>query len=272
MKDSLPLFSDEEMEQLAQTCASRDARPVDSELKQFTKLQGEARKCAKAVASTGRLRHQAAWDALMPILDKMQKLLSQRGANHREAVRGLPEWGFWWQDFSRRNRLSISFRTIQYRLNRYRGVSGSGKQHCLRATRQEQINLAITAQEGHRIAAACISGMGSVDAARHFYGVSLPLETVEEIKERLFARKPRTARGNRTASAQSIMSNAGPQIRECIEGLSAAEAAILLESALVSMIDKFCPGTGIRAKIECEPLLPQLEAGPIRTSIDRDAA
>lgn len=108
--------------------------------------------------------------------------------------------------------------------------------------------------------------------AKHFYDVSLPLEKVEEIKNRLFARKARIPRRDRSALAQAIILNAGPRIRECIEGLHGAEAAKILQCALSSMIDKFCPGIGLRAHVECLAPPRQVEAGPIRTSINRDVA
>lgn len=272
MTGSLSFFSDEEMEQLAQTCASSNAQTDDDEVKQFEQLQVAARKCAKLVASTGRQHHQAAWDALLPILDKMQKLLSQRGANHKDATNGLPEWGFWWRDFSRRNNLNISFRTVQYRLNRLRETSSSRKQQRLGLTRQEQIDLAKTAWEGHQLASASITGIGGVDAARSFYSCCLPLENIQEMRDRLYSRRGRPPLKDPTARAKSITLAAGPRIRECIVGLNGEEAADVLQVALSSIAEKYCPGIGLRVNVECKVPPHPTEAESIRTSIDRDAA
>jgi hypothetical protein len=202
----------------------------------------------------------------------MQKLLSQRGANHKDATNGLPEWGFWWRDFSRRNNLNISFRTVQYRLNRLRETSSSRKQHRLGLTRQEQIDLAKTAWEGHQLASASITGIGGVDAARSFYSCCLPLETIQEIRGRLFSRPGHPPRKDRTARAKSITLAAGPRIRECIVGLNDAEAADVLQVALSSIIEKFCPGIGIRAHVECLAPKCEIQAAPAGVSLDREVA
>ena len=185
MADPSFLFPYEEMERLAQDCASSVSRDEDSEFMQFKSLQIEARKCAKAVANTSRPQHEAAWQQLLPILDRMQKLLSQRGVDHKRAGADLPEWKPWWDSFSGTNRLTISFRTVQHRLNRFRGISNGENLHRARATRQEQLQLALTAKAGHRLAAVCKSGMGSVSEALAFYRESLALEKVEEITDRL---------------------------------------------------------------------------------------
>lgn len=272
MTDSLPSIQDEGTGELAQSCASSSVGPGDSELKQFTELQAEAKKYAKEVASTGRPLHQSAWDALLPILDKMQKLLSQRGANHKNASRGLPEWGFWWHDFSQRNHLGISFRTVQYRLNRFRGLSSGRKQHRPGLSRREQIALADTAAKGHSLAKVCKSGMGSVDEANSFYACSLPLENIEEIRERLDARQGRPLRRDRTGRARSITLAAGPRISENISGLHAAEAADILQDALSRIIERFCPDIGLSVHVERVAPKPDVEAAPVGTSLDRDVA
>jgi hypothetical protein len=272
MSTQSSLLQDEEIEQPAQDCASLSVDSGDSELNQFTELQAEAKKYAKVVASTGRQHHQTAWDALLPILDKMQKLLSQRGANHKDAAISLPEWGFWWHDFSRRNNLNISFRTVQYRLNRLRETSSSRKHHRLGLTREEQIDLAKTAWEGHQLAEASITGIGGVNAARTFYTRCLPLETIQEIQHRLFARRGRPLPKDRTARVKSIAIAAGPRIRECIAGLDAAEAADVLQVALSSIIEQCCSDIDIRAHVECLAPKHEIEAVPVNASSDREVA
>src|ERR1700691_2400359 len=124
MEKSSYLFPHEELERLAQDCASSDTKDQDSGLTHFKSLQCEARRCAKAVVSTSKIQHHAAWQELLAILDNMQKLLSQQGVNHKTAGANLPDWKSWWKTFSDTNRITISFRTVQYRLNRYRDKSG----------------------------------------------------------------------------------------------------------------------------------------------------
>jgi len=272
MSTQLSLPPKEEIEEPAQDCASSNLGSSDSELQQFTELQVEAKKYAKVVASTCMQHHQAAWDGLLPILDKMQKLLSERGANHKQATNGLPGWGFWWHDFSLRNNLNISFRTVQYRLNRLREASSSRKQHGPRLTRQEQIDLARTAWEGHQLASVSITGIGGVDAAKSFYRCCLPLEAIQEIQHRLSARRGRPLPKDRAARVKSIAIAAGPRIRENIAGLDAAEAADILQDALSSIIERFCPAVGVSVHIECIALKREVEAEPVGASVDREVA
>ena len=131
----------------------------------------------------GRL-HKAAWDKLFPILDKMQKLLSQRGADHAQAEPSLPEWKIWWVDFSTMYHLNISFRTVQDRLRAYREKPGGEKLQRLRVTRAEQRQLAITAKLAYRLATAIQTGEGTEGALDSFLRESLSLEHVDQIESR----------------------------------------------------------------------------------------
>jgi hypothetical protein len=86
----------------------------------FTLLDLSAREKAKDVTPACQAL-RTAWDALLPILDEMHSLLSQRGKNyelHRAA--NLPGWGEWFKSFKRKTGLDITMRNVQLRLLKYR--------------------------------------------------------------------------------------------------------------------------------------------------------
>ena len=66
-----------------------------------------------------------AFDDLIPDLDIMQAMLSQRG-RYRKLMDtlGLPTWTAWFKDFEKRCALEYSLKTVQRRLKEYRGELG----------------------------------------------------------------------------------------------------------------------------------------------------
>lgn len=67
------------------------------------------------------------WEEAMPYIDKMQKLLSQRGAERYKILKeaGLPTWTEWAKGYA--EKLRTSFRTMQRRISELRG----GGKRCL---------------------------------------------------------------------------------------------------------------------------------------------
>jgi hypothetical protein len=65
-------------------------------------------------------------DQVVPQLEKMQSLLSHRGADRKKILRqaGLPGWTPWAKAYA--SKLDRSFRTIQDRIKRFRGPQASG--------------------------------------------------------------------------------------------------------------------------------------------------
>jgi hypothetical protein len=74
----------------------------------------------------------ASWDILMPLIDRMQAMLSQRG-EQRELMDtlGLPSWTEWFKEFRPRLK-EVTLRTIQRKIAEYRG-----KKPVKRDTRQK---------------------------------------------------------------------------------------------------------------------------------------
>jgi len=67
------------------------------------------------------------WEEAMPFIDKMQGLLSQRGAERRKILKeaGLPKWTEWAKGYA--EKLHTSVRTMQRRISKMRG----GGKRCL---------------------------------------------------------------------------------------------------------------------------------------------
>ena len=66
------------------------------------------------------------FDALVPLLDLMQSMLSERGSRRKLMdTLGLPTWTEWFNEFRPRLHEEITLRTVQRRLRQYRDDSDS---------------------------------------------------------------------------------------------------------------------------------------------------
>jgi hypothetical protein len=89
------------------------------------------------------------FDALIPLLDQMQSMLSQRGSQRiLMDTLGLPTWTDWFNDFRPRLHEDISFRTIQRRLRAYRDDSEAGNES--EPPRRRSVDKSETVQPGSR--------------------------------------------------------------------------------------------------------------------------
>jgi hypothetical protein len=67
------------------------------------------------------VKAKADFDALVPLLDLMQSMLSQRGSRRRLMdTLGLPTWTEWFTEFRPRLHEEITLRTVQRKLREYR--------------------------------------------------------------------------------------------------------------------------------------------------------
>jgi len=266
------LFSGEVAGELAQNCASSNFDGNDVGRAQFTFLEEAARKMAKDVARTGTL-HQGAWDKLFPVLDRMQRLLSQRGTDHAHAEPSLPEWKVWWVDFSTTYHLNVSFRTVQERLRAYREDSGGEKLQRPRVTRAEQRQLAVTAKLAYRLAAAIQTGEGTEGALDSFLRESLSLEHVDQIEKRFASDFNEPHPSDKTALGHTMIRMAGPQIRACLEDLGPMEARNVLQNAFSKIVAKFWRGGEISVSVKCSARSVSPEKADLITMpIDHHAA
>jgi hypothetical protein len=81
-------------------------------------------------------------DQMIPRLDKMQALLSQRGAARKKVLKlaGLPSWPGYAKQYA--EKLGCSFRTIQDHITGFRrnGTSGPSQQHAASAKKSERLD------------------------------------------------------------------------------------------------------------------------------------
>lgn len=109
-------------EKLAKGFASSPAQPAQSLQGEYNLLNNSAVKAASKVARRYDALDQA-WSELLPTLDQMQALLSQRGADRQDAGEGkLPTWTEWLKAFLKATGLGVTMWTIQSHLVKLRGL------------------------------------------------------------------------------------------------------------------------------------------------------
>ena len=102
--------------------ASSGLEALETLKREFKGLNESAHDKAKAITPAAQ-NLNVAWDDLLPDLDKMQSLLSQRGES-RELLRDahLPTWSRWWKSFQKETGLSTTLHTVQVRLKKFRSM------------------------------------------------------------------------------------------------------------------------------------------------------
>src|ERR1035438_5684912 len=106
--------------------ASFGVEALEALKREFKGLNESAHERAKDIAPSSKAL-TVAWDNLLPILDKMQSLLSQRGED-RELLRNahLPTWSRWWKSFQKETGLNTTLHTVQVRRSEERRVGKEG--------------------------------------------------------------------------------------------------------------------------------------------------
>ena len=112
---TIDLFEDQA--ELAPQGASDNDKRLKAELNDLERIAvGKAEKLKLT-----REGYECQWDDLLPVLDQIQKLLSQRGANRdRRNPERLPSWTQWWSRFRCSLHLEVGFRRVQKKLKVYR--------------------------------------------------------------------------------------------------------------------------------------------------------
>lgn len=104
LRDSQTKNLFEEPEELAPQGASVSARALKAELNE---LEADANQKVRKLKLT-RNAYEDRWDELLPVLDKIQTLLSERGLNQK---RGNPDrmltWTQWWRNFRSTHKLEV---------------------------------------------------------------------------------------------------------------------------------------------------------------------
>lgn len=91
--------------------------------REFDELNSSAEEQARLIGPACKALNQA-WDDLLPLLTKMQALLSQRGHERdRFEEPDLPTWSEWFGSFSKKTGLNLNIRTVQRRLKNFRSIT-----------------------------------------------------------------------------------------------------------------------------------------------------
>jgi hypothetical protein len=213
----------------------------------------------------------SASDELLPILSEMQSLLSQRGEN-RDLFRdaNLPGWEKWWKSFQKKTGMDTTFRNVQLRLRKYRGLEKPTDE--LNPERpsppahwspQNKVRMLKAVQIGCDLAAA-------IDGRRD---PSIPLHEFQNLRidSDYIGRQLETLQGH----ADSIESAYTPAVPAASAAISPAETPAIPQqlvspaqpllmpgagdhSRLFTLVNESC-GTQIRASIE--GLSPDMMAG-----------
>jgi hypothetical protein len=122
-------------------------------------------------------------ETLLPLLDQMQALLSQRGTNQVRILKKakLPTWTEYYKKLCVRFDLDITLRWVQLRLNSYRGKP---PKPAIRLTQRELKDLMTLAQANADLVAALENGAEFQTFARECKKLAIPNEKLQVIMER----------------------------------------------------------------------------------------
>jgi len=102
--------------------ASSELETLEMVTTEFEGLNKSAHEKATGIATIAKAL-AVAWDELLPILSKMQSLLSQRGENRKLLHdANLPTWSGWWKSFQKETGLHVTLHAVQVRLKKFRSM------------------------------------------------------------------------------------------------------------------------------------------------------
>lgn len=109
-----------ELQKARDTC--REPEPTPGEVHAaYLQLNGQITAKLDAYV-TQAVKAKDELEAMLPLVDHMQSMLSQRGSRRKLMdTLGLPTWSEWFEDFRKRLHEDITIRTIQRHLRKYRG-------------------------------------------------------------------------------------------------------------------------------------------------------
>jgi hypothetical protein len=167
----------------ASFASSKDETPATI----FSRLDKAALSEAGRVLIAGKAL-ETAWDELLPILDKMQSHLSQRGIDRTALEPGeLPTWSEWWATFRESTGICATLRKVQKKLKRYRAPKTDFKKPSSteRMTNQQQRQVLVALLLANDVAAAVESGQDPRDAVLAFRSAVAEAGRIEQLLENL---------------------------------------------------------------------------------------
>lgn len=171
---------------LANQFASSQEPDAQSLLEEYTELNLSARAGAEKLSSCCKLMRDE-WTKLLPILARMQALLSQRGADHGSPIAaGLPTWTIWLEQFLNETGLTVTMRAVQKQLAKLR-VSGEKNaaptDSPLKLSTREQRRLLTATQCANELIQALESGAEYRPAMEEFKRISMSSDKIEQLLE-----------------------------------------------------------------------------------------
>jgi hypothetical protein len=178
-------------EELAKSFASFCPADTETLKKEFTDLNSAAHEQATLVPVACNAL-STALGGLMPILSKMQSLLSQRGGN-RDLFRdaGVPTWLEWWTSYQKKTGMGMSLRTIQRKLKMLRSMGKPMDKTAkrvdppVRLSSRDQRRVLTALQCANEIVAA-INGNGDYhDSLIEYNRIALDTDRIEQLLENI---------------------------------------------------------------------------------------
>jgi hypothetical protein len=201
MRDSQTKNLFEEPKELAPQGASVSVRELKAELNE---LEADANQKVRKLKLT-RSAYEDRWDELLPVLDKIQTLLSERGLNYK---RGNPDrmltWTQWWRNFRSTHKLEVGFRHIQKKLKKLREHRNKSASETRRSPAEKRAQH-VAKEFGSELMRAVKQGESLADALDKALRVTLPSRTLKQLVRLLASRRigPSGSRNDRLSGSAS---------------------------------------------------------------------
>jgi hypothetical protein len=218
--------------ELATVVASSFDSPTQPLPGEFERLNQLAREGAEKVTSRCQSLSRA-WADLLPTLDKMQALLSERGADHtlQSAELRLPTWTEWLRAYLKETGLDVATRTVQRHLTKYRGL---GKQKTpqigspIKLSSRDQRRLLAATQCANELVAALKSNTEYRPLLDEYQRLTIGPERIEQ----LFDTMPGEAVPSIAPQSLPQVNVAGNSVRKVVPGAVESAAAVQPLAAL----------------------------------------
>jgi len=256
---------------LANQFASSHSEEVAAMKEKFRVLNESAHTNARLISANSDLLNDA-WQEFLPILNKMQLLLSQRGsARGTEREAGLPKWGPWFEAFQNETGLKVSIRSVQKHLAVFRGIVNEKRPRPERRVKLPSVDQVPPPQApvlgGAEFAAALDSGAPFQDALREHILTAVEPKYVEQllaaiptkppevftapVREAvpvdipkqalpLSQRLPMPSRGDWSGLFNSVSDLCGMRIKAALDGLQPEQMADIFGKFVQKLAKTYC--------------------------------
>jgi hypothetical protein len=253
-------------EKLANDFASSPGPEAQALLEQYNQLNLSAQAGAKKVVSRCKSLKEA-WVELLPTLDEMQKLLSQRGDEHdSRSAAALPTWTQWVKDYLKATGLGVSVRSVQLHLAKLRRL---GKRNTIpseppiKLTPRDQRRLLKAAQCGNELIEALERGSGRdyIKLMQEYKRIGMDTEKIDQLL--VTVSQPRAALpkpGDGSALFDYINGCCGDGVKIALGGPDPCVMAACIQKFAERLADFYCARDREGGKIEVKIEFVQADA------------